>query len=132
MNTQKWLRWGGLVVLAAVISAPVARAQTSPSTPQGESANQRADLKLSDEQKAKMQEIRKGTQEQVQAIRQDASLTTEQKREKTRAIKRNARLQSKGILSPEQFHRYQRRAHNRREHRRGHKHGDRPPRPRQE
>lgn len=129
MNTQKWLRWGGLVVLAALISAPVARAQTSPSTSQSESANQRADLKLTDEQKAKMQEIRKGTQEQIQAVRQDASLTTEQKRDKARAIKRNARQQSKGILSPEQFHRYQRRTHNRREHRRGHRYGDRPARP---
>ena len=115
MNKRNWLRWGALAALAMVMTAPAAHAQDTTGTAQGKSADQRADLQLTEDQKAKMQEIRKNTQEQIKAVHNDQSLTPEQKRDKVREINRNTDQQVKGVLSDQQFRRYQRRAHDRRE-----------------
>ena len=144
MNAKRLWYWSGVAVLAAAISTPATMGQTGSSAPQGEPADQRADLKLTAEQRAQMQEIQKHTQEQMKAVHNDGSLTAEQKRAKVREIQRSQDQQVKGVLTPEQYQRYQRRARDRREdvrdrredrrdHREDHrdrKNGSRPPRPR--
>ena len=115
MNTRKWLRWGSLAVLTAAAIAPAARAQSDQAPATTQSAERRADLQLSDEQKTKMQEIRKGKQEQLKAVQNDGSLTPEQKREKVREINRATDEQVKGVLNEQQYRHYRRRAHDRRE-----------------
>lgn len=61
-----------------------------------------AALNLTPDQRAKLQPIRQQMRQQVLAVRQDASLTWQQKREKIRDIRQNAMAQMKGLLTPEQ------------------------------
>ncbi|MCM8823029.1 MAG: hypothetical protein NC831_09565 [Candidatus Omnitrophica bacterium] len=59
-------------------------------------------LDLTDEQKAKIQEIQKSRHEQISAIKQDETLSKEQKREKIKAIMESTQKQMDEVLSPEQ------------------------------
>lgn len=131
MNTRNWRRWATKAVLAALLAAPAAYAQSAPA-PQGPLGGQRRGQQLSTEQKTRMKEIRKSTQDQIRAVRNDPSLTPEQKRDRVREINQNSNQQAKSILSPDQYRRYERRVqdrqHDRRQDRRDHRRGNRPPR----
>ncbi|MCM8824958.1 MAG: Spy/CpxP family protein refolding chaperone [Candidatus Omnitrophica bacterium] len=59
-------------------------------------------LDLTDEQKAKIQEIQKSRHEQISAIKQDETLSKEQKREKIKAIMESTQKQMDEVLTPEQ------------------------------
>ncbi len=59
-------------------------------------------LNLTAEQKTQLQPIFQSTREQMQALRNDTSLTPEQKHEKMQQIRQNQMSQMKSILTPEQ------------------------------
>ncbi len=61
-----------------------------------------AALNLTPEQRAKLQPIREQMRKDVLAVRQDSSLTPQQKQEKIRDIRQNATGQMKEVLTPEQ------------------------------
>jgi periplasmic protein CpxP/Spy len=59
-------------------------------------------LNLTPDQRAKIEPIMKSTREQAQAVRNDTSLTPEQKQAKMREIHQGAMAQVKSLLTPEQ------------------------------
>jgi Spy/CpxP family protein refolding chaperone len=71
-------------------------------TPQGRRGLDDERLKLSADQKKQIQEIRENAKSQAQSVRNDTSLTPEQKREKIRQIHRDAGRQIDAVLTPEQ------------------------------
>ena len=84
-----------------------------------------AKLNLSDDQRAKIQPILKSSREQAHAVRNDTTLTPEQKQAKMRDIHQGAMTQMNSLLTPEQQQQWQQM----REHRGpGGKHGP-PPAP---
>jgi Spy/CpxP family protein refolding chaperone len=60
-------------------------------------------LGLSDEQSAKLEKQRKVTGEQMKAIRENKSLSDEQKREQMKDLHKKSREEMKSILTPEQI-----------------------------
>ena len=90
------------------------RAQDATNTPPaGEHApgmKGRANLKalnLTDDQKPKVEAIMKGAQEKRKALREDTSLTSEEKKDKAKAIQEETSTQLKAVLTPEQFAKWQ-------------------------
>ncbi len=61
-----------------------------------------ARLNLTSDQKAKIQPILQSQHQQVQAVRQDSSLTPEQKQAKIRDIRKTTRTQIDALLTPDQ------------------------------
>ena len=59
-------------------------------------------LNLTDEQKAKIRPILQDEQKQMKALREDASVSQEQRREKARQIRNSNQRQIDEILTPEQ------------------------------
>ncbi|MHC1763501.1 MAG: hypothetical protein AB9869_04225 [Verrucomicrobiia bacterium] len=106
---------------ALVAFAPISRAQTADTAnqerpaagqpqrraagPAGENAfNRMAEqLKLTDEQKAKLQPIFREEMTKLRELRQDTSLTREQRTEKTRTIREQYLAKMKPELKAEQF-----------------------------
>lgn len=101
-------------MLGILMTGPVAWAQSAEGSATGD-VEQQANLQLSDDQKTKIKDIRKGTHDQVKAIKNDTALTREQKREKIGELTRNSNQQIRGVLTPEQQQRYDRRQRDRRE-----------------
>ena len=104
--------------------APVAPAQApgqQPAQPPAAEAEQGAPLNklgLTDDQKKQIHEIRKQAQQQVQAVRSDTSLTSQQQTQQIRQIRHKAAQQVDGVLTPEQRAKFDawRRAHQRHHH----------------
>jgi len=65
------------------------------------------ELKLTDEQKAKLKEVFQGPTEQIKALRANTNLTPEQKMKEYQAIQEKVEPQVKEILTPEQFTKWQ-------------------------
>jgi Spy/CpxP family protein refolding chaperone len=83
-----------------------------------------ANLNLTDDQKAQIKQIREGARSQVDAVKNDSSLSTEQKEAKVRDIRHDSHEQVKKVLTPEQ----RKQMHeNRREHREIKQHQAPPP-----
>ena len=61
-----------------------------------------ADLNLTDNQKAQIQQIREGARSQAEAVKNDSSLSAEQKETKIHEIRRDSHEQVKKVLTPEQ------------------------------
>ena len=59
-------------------------------------------LNLTDAQKQQFRQINQSTRKQVMALRQDSSLTDEQKKEKMQAVRKQAHQEMFGVLTPEQ------------------------------
>ncbi len=92
--------------------APVVRHQRGPNSMWQK-------LNLTDDQKAKMKDLRQQTQQQVQAVRNDSSLTPEQSAAKIREIRRNNMKRMHSILTPEQRKQMQQMRRERRQDRDG-------------
>ena len=84
-------------------------------------------LNLSPEQKKQLQQIRENGRAQVQAVRNDASLTPAQKKQRIQQIRKTTHQQVMGALSPEQRKIWRARQRERREHRRHHRRHRRQP-----
>ncbi len=65
------------------------------------------ELNLTDDQKPKFQEIMKGAMEKRKALREDTSLTPEDKKAKAKAIQEDIATQMKALLTPDQFTKWQ-------------------------
>ena len=88
-------------LLSALVMLPIAaRAQQS-------DRSGRPDLGLSDEQKEQVKQIRNSRREQMEALRQDTSLSLEERRAKAREIRTNSRSQMESVLTPEQMEKLQ-------------------------
>ena len=61
-----------------------------------------AKLNLTDQQKSQIKPILEQSREQMKAVRQDTSLTSEQKKEKAKQIREQTRAQILPLLTPEQ------------------------------
>lgn len=59
-------------------------------------------LRLTEEQKVRIREIVRRSREQARQIREDTSLTPEQKRERLRELRRSTRQEISSVLTPEQ------------------------------
>jgi periplasmic protein CpxP/Spy len=59
-------------------------------------------LNLTDAQKEQFQQISRDTRKQGMSIRQDSSLTEDQKKEKIQALRKSSHQQMFGVLTPEQ------------------------------
>jgi len=79
----------------------------------------RADLGLTADQRSQLETIHKSTRDQVSAIRNDATLSSEQKEAKLKTLFQNSHQQVSGILTPEQQQKLQER------HQRGRRGGPR-------
>jgi Spy/CpxP family protein refolding chaperone len=62
-----------------------------------------ANLNLTDDQKAQVKQIREGARSQADAVKNDSSLSAEQKEAKIKSIHRDAHVQMKKVLTPEQL-----------------------------
>jgi len=65
------------------------------------------ELNLTDDQKPKFEEITKGAMEKRKALRDDTSLTPEDKKAKAKDIQADTATQMKALLTPEQFAKWQ-------------------------
>jgi Spy/CpxP family protein refolding chaperone len=77
-----------------------------------------AALNLTSDQKSKLEPIFQSSRQQLQAVRNDSSLTPEQKQAKISEIRQNTQSQINGILTPEQQQQWQQ-MHQMRQNRRG-------------
>jgi len=102
-----------LVLSAALAAIPVLQAQPAegqaPARERGPGGRGGPNLEmiaeelgLSADQKAKLAPVMKHQAEQMQAIRQDESLSREQRMEKVRAIREAGRKDIEAVLTPEQ------------------------------
>jgi periplasmic protein CpxP/Spy len=66
-------------------------------------ANLAKELDLTDSQKPKVQEIMKSATEKRKALREDTSLTPEEKKAKVKTLMEDTSTQMKAVLTPEQF-----------------------------
>ena len=64
-------------------------------------------LKLTDDQKAKVKPILEAQQQKIRALRQDTSLSPEDRRTQMQTIHQDTSTQLKPILTTEQFEKYQ-------------------------
>ena len=118
-----------LMIIAALIAGNLVawnvalRAQISSNTPPagappagqrppgmrgGPSLDQLAQtLKLTDDQKAKVKPILEAQQQKIRALRQDTSLSPEDRRTQMQTIHQDTSTQLKPILTTEQFEKYQ-------------------------
>lgn len=109
-------RWSILAILV-LSAAGVTFAQTSPQAStadkhagmhqKGESAEQHLQmlsekLNLTDEQKAKLKPILQDQMQQMKAVREDSSLSEDQKRAKMKSIHESLHDQINAVLTPEQ------------------------------
>lgn len=106
-----------LIVLAAAVMFSTAAIQAQTATPQkpdtsgGQVSKEKkkeilkdktSNLNLSEEQKAKVQQYKKNAEEKMQAVRNDNSLTDDQKKEKLKSIQKEFGKNTDGVLTPEQ------------------------------
>jgi len=109
-----------VLALALVPAASLLRAEDTPASPAAPAAPAKREhpgrgdrlhhrmkmlserLKLTDDQKAKLAPILQSEGDQLKAIRDDASLTREQKRDKARAVQQASKPQIRALLTPEQ------------------------------
>jgi Spy/CpxP family protein refolding chaperone len=99
-----------LVPLSQVVNAnthasysnSTARDMQNPSGGQRRGGFERDDLNITADQKAKLESIRQSERDQIQAVRNDSSLSPQDKEAKVRAIQDSARQQAMQLLTPEQ------------------------------
>ena len=81
------------------------QSQTAPAAPakhEGRMHGAMKGLNLTDDQKAEMKKIHEATKSQMDALKQDGSLTADQKQAKIHELRHSARTQMVKLLTPEQ------------------------------
>ena len=99
-------------ILSYSFVAPARAQSSSPGSGQGQPQTEPAapgpkdfddeKLNLSQDQKNQIKQFRENAKSQIEAVRNDSSLTPEQKEEKIRQIRRETHKQVLGVLTPEQ------------------------------
>lgn len=103
----------------------LSKAQNTPDTAQdqsqsmqsqrGEKGDFLAGLNLTDDQKAQIKQIREGARSQADAVKNDTSLSADQKEAKLHSIHRDTHEQVSKVLTPEQRKMMREKMHERRE-----------------
>jgi periplasmic protein CpxP/Spy len=89
-------------------AAPAARAGGNRGMRGGPNIDQLAtELKLTDDQKAKVKPILEAQRQKMTDLRQDTTLSQEDRRTKMQAIREDTLKQMKEVLTPEQYDQYQ-------------------------
>jgi Spy/CpxP family protein refolding chaperone len=112
MKSSKTLLVAALVAgaLLAGSSSLLAQESSTNTPPAGMKGGRRdiaKELNLTDDQKPKFQEIMKSTREKMKDLREDTSLSPEDKKAKAKEIQENTATQMKALLTPEQFAKWQ-------------------------
>ena len=114
MSNSRWSSLTIVVLLAAGLTFAHPSQESQAPTPdkhsgmhQGESADQHLQmlsekLNLTDDQKAKLRPILQDQMQQMKAVREDSSLSEEQKRAKMKPIHESLHDQINAVLTPEQ------------------------------
>ncbi len=106
------LRFGVLVIAFFSFAAVAQTATTEPNRPQTASHGFNGtarQLALSDQQKSEVQALLKAEREQRESIRNNTSLTPEQKRDQLRQLRHSSHDRVLAVLTPEQQQRLQQR-----------------------
>jgi Spy/CpxP family protein refolding chaperone len=108
------LALGGLTAFGTLAQAqdstntpPSGARQRPPGGPGARMGKLAQDLGLSEDQKEKFGPILKEQAEQMKALREDTSLTQEDKKAKMKTLREATAEKIKGILTPEQFTKFQ-------------------------
>ena len=120
-----------LLALGATLAlAPAVRAQDEkPDHPNREERREKMkdraeqaakELGLSDDQKAKFKDLFKQERDAMEAVRNDTSLSQDQKREKGQEIRKNFESQRRALMTPEQQKKADEMRAKMKEHRGGH------------
>lgn len=97
-------------------TAPDAQDQSqSMQSQRGEKGDFLAGLNLTDDQKSQIKQIREGARSQADAVKNDTSLSADQKEAKLHAIHRDKHEQVSKVLTPEQRKMMREKMHERRE-----------------
>jgi Spy/CpxP family protein refolding chaperone len=111
---RPWLTGFALLTLLAALAlaAPAAAQQPDPGGDPGEDIDiligkNAPNLGLTDQQKEQLKQIRQQHVQQIQAIRNDDSLTRQQKAERIREHNRTMNQEVRSVLTPEQYQRWQ-------------------------
>lgn len=107
-----FLAFAGMLVLTSTL---LAQTNTPPGTRRagrGRSIEQRVDrlseqLKLTDAQKPKVNALLKEETAKLRELRKDTALSRKERSAKRRSLREESNKKMKGILSPEQFKKYQ-------------------------
>jgi len=114
VSNSRWSILTILILLAAGLTFAQPSQESQAPTPnkhagmqRGESADQHLQmlsekLNLTDDQKAKLRPILQDQMQQMKAVREDSSLSEEQKRAKMKPIHESLHDQINGVLTPEQ------------------------------
>ncbi|MGB7282998.1 MAG: hypothetical protein WBE13_12115 [Candidatus Acidiferrum sp.] len=95
------------IILAQDTAQPPAQdqSQAAPAAPAQQTAKRHGvmqGLNLTEDQKAAMKKIHESTKSQVEAVKQDQSLSADQQSAKIHELRHSARLQEVKLLTPEQ------------------------------
>ena len=92
------------LVAGALLAVGLCFAQAGPDGRRGGfgMARMAKQLNLTDQQKTQIKSMREATHQQLQALRNDTSLTPEQKRERARQLMEQSQAQFQSVLTPEQ------------------------------
>jgi periplasmic protein CpxP/Spy len=115
MKSTKIMLVAALAASALLAGGSALRAQDATNTPpageHGPGMKGHPDLAkqldLTDAQKPKVEAIRKSAMEKGRTLREDTSLTQEEKKAKAKAIREDMATQMKAVLTPEQFTKWQ-------------------------
>lgn len=125
------------IILSGAMLLPLgAMAQTASSTPDNSSAQTATtqqksergekfakELNLTPDQQADLKQIREGSRQQFQAIKNDSSLTADRKKAKMKELRKSTREQMMSKLNPDQQAKFKEMRKEHRHHGRGHKGG---------
>lgn len=106
-------------------STPPAGAPPAVQPPRGGFERMAEQLNLTADQKPKVQSILEAQRQKVRDLRQDTSLTAEDRKAQIKAVQEDTATQMKAVLTPEQFQKWQ----DMRSHRNGPPPGGNPPPP---
>jgi Spy/CpxP family protein refolding chaperone len=97
---------------------PSTPAQSPPPAAEPEAGAPLSKLDLSNDQKKQIHNIRKESQQEVQKVRSDTSLTQQQQTQQIRQIRHSATQKVEGVLTPDQRAKYDawHKAHQRQHH----------------
>ena len=136
MKMNQTLALVALVAGGLFVGSTALLAQNTPQTPPAGAQADAAkhghpdfvkELNLTDDQKPKFKAIMQGAMEKQKALREDTSLSMEDKKAKMKAIHEDTVAQMKALLTAEQFAKWQKMGPGQRQH-----HGDKPATPAQQ
>ena len=111
MKSTKIMLVAALAAGSLIIGSSSLRAQDATNTPppamKARANNLAKALDLTDAQKPKFDAIMKDAMAKRKALREDDSLTPEDKKAKAKAIQEDTATQLKAVLTPEQFTKYE-------------------------